>query len=217
MGRCEQAGLIPILTLGFMPTIVGTQMICIQMIWSPMDTPELQDLAREIRVTMAILTKMSHQSIEQRLNEHDIGVNGLQFGILQMLHFQPYTISELSRKFMLDPSTLVPVIDALEKKGFVRRGKDPNDRRRVPVSLTEQGIHLVGRCPRDENGMLVRALEQLGDEKARLLLGLLRELMRQVPDGENILSEVAERLAQAREFEKRRAEIGHDTSSAATS
>jgi DNA-binding MarR family transcriptional regulator len=34
---------------------------------------------------------------------------------------------------MLDPSTLVPAVDALERKGLAMRGQDPNDRRRNPL------------------------------------------------------------------------------------
>ncbi|KKG16778.1 MarR family transcriptional regulator [Methanosarcina sp. 2.H.T.1A.6] len=39
----------------------------------------------------------------------------------------------------LDRSSLSRMIDSLENKDIVRRRIDPNDRRRVPVSLTEKG------------------------------------------------------------------------------
>ncbi len=39
----------------------------------------------------------------------------------------------------MDRSSLSRMVDSLEEKGFVRRNNDPEDRRKVLVSLTEKG------------------------------------------------------------------------------
>jgi DNA-binding MarR family transcriptional regulator len=149
----------------------------------------------EIRILTAVLTKRSRQALEKRLDAYCAGVSGLQFRILRALSSEEQTISGLSRRFMRSPSTLVPAIDALEQRGLVRRGQDPKDRRRTPLSLTAIGASLLDEVPfLDDGDPLVRALEATGDEHALQLLSLLREVVANLPDGESILSSVASRV-----------------------
>ncbi len=178
-----------------------------------MTADELHKLSREIRILLAVITKIATTSFEQQLAQCDFGVSSLQYGLLRTLHFHPYTLSELSRKFVLDPSTLVPVVDALERKGLIERGKDPNDRRRSPLTLTETGLKLLSRhLPLDENDALARALSAMGNERTELLLSLLRDVMRQMPEGETILSEIVEaRLRHADLVEQSRSSSAEDS------
>ena len=102
-------------------------------------------------------------ALEQRLAAADASLSGLQFAIMRALSVQEHTISELSQHFMLDPSTLVPAVDALERKGLARRGRDPSDRRRVPLSLTGRGAEFLSSVPIvDEEDLLATSLKRLG-------------------------------------------------------
>ncbi|NIO39903.1 MAG: MarR family transcriptional regulator, partial [Burkholderiales bacterium] len=144
-----------------------------------MQKDQFHGTAIEIRILAAIATKKSLHAFEQRLESAHVGVSGLQYGILHALSDQEQTISELSDTFMLDPSTLVPAVDALERKGLAKRGKDPNDRRRIPISLTEHGAEIIACVPTvDETDPLVRSLQQMEEEQCMQLLDLLRELVR---------------------------------------
>lgn len=157
-------------------------------------------VAREARILLGIITKLSESNFDTRLATVAPGMSRQQVGMLHMLHMHPHTISELSRKLLVDPSTLVPVADALERKGYLERGTDPNDRRRTPLLLTEEGLALLGRIPfADDNDVVVRSLRELGEDHTRQLLALLREMMRHMPDGEQILSEVGVRLQHFRQ------------------
>jgi DNA-binding MarR family transcriptional regulator len=160
-----------------------------------MNTDELYAIALEIRILAANMAKMARRAMEQRPELADASISGLQFGILHILSFKEQTITELSRKFTLDPSTLVPTVDALERKGLVKRGRDPSDRRRVPLSLTEEGGRLASLASViDENDLLVQSLRAMGDEPARQLLALLRDLLAHMPEGEEILHHVSSRV-----------------------
>lgn len=149
----------------------------------------------EIRILVALVTKIAGRDLEQRLEEHGAGISGLQHGILRMLSFKDYTISELSRKFLLNPSTLVPAVDSLERKGFIKRGQDPKDRRRTPLLLTESGSELV-RYVRviDSQDALVKGLNAIGPEASQELRLLLQQLVQHMPEGEEILQEIASRV-----------------------
>lgn len=49
------------------------------------------------------------------------------------------TVGQLGSQLFLDSGTLTPLLKRLAANGFVDRQRDPNDERRVIVSLTEQG------------------------------------------------------------------------------
>lgn len=160
-----------------------------------MKIDEIYAVANEIRILAAIVTKMARRDLQQRLDSWGADVSSLQYGIMRLLRYQEHTISELSCKFMCDPSTLVPAVDALERKGLARRGKDPNDRRRNPLSLTEEGESLIARVPVvNSRDALVKSLDAMGDEQCRQLLTLLRDLVSHMAEGEDVLYYVSSRV-----------------------
>lgn len=156
---------------------------------------ELERLTRDVRALTSIISRLAHTSFEQQLNQSDLGVSPMQFGVMRSLCRHDHTISELSRKFVVDPSTLVPVIDTLERKGLVLRTRDPQDRRRVPVSLTDAGEQLLRRdLPVSHDDVFYKALSGMGVERSAQLRALLEEVLRAMPEGEAIMEEVQSRL-----------------------
>ncbi|HLU11527.1 MAG TPA: MarR family transcriptional regulator [Oceanobacillus sp.] len=162
-----------------------------------MDAAEFHRVIIEIRALMMLIMKTTTGDINQCLAQNNIDLNAMQFGMLRALYHHSYTLSELSKFFALDPSTLVPVVDTLEQKGFIERGRDPNDRRRVPLHLTEAGRDLFQRVsvlPHDS--VLGRSFKQMGEAKTLQLLELLREVAQTMPEGEVILCHMREHLDQ---------------------
>lgn len=160
-----------------------------------MDAAEFHRVTTEIRVLMMLVMKMSAGDLNQHLAANNVDITAMQFGMVRALYHHRYTLSELSKMFMLDPSTLVPVVDALEQKGLVERARDPNDRRRVPLHLTEEGKTLFNRVsilPQDS--MLGKSFTQLGETKSLQLLELLRELVQTMPEAESIFCDMREHL-----------------------
>ncbi|MDL1901619.1 MarR family transcriptional regulator [Anaerolineae bacterium CFX9] len=147
-------------------------------------------IAAEIRLIAGLILKLNHRAIEARLSESVHEVTPVQFLLLHALSTRSYTMRDLSKRFMVDPSTLVPIISALERKGLIQRERDPSDRRRYPLQLTEHAValmHELGALINDD--VLTRSLTQLGDQKAQQLLSLLNELIRAMPEGETALNE----------------------------
>lgn len=133
--------------------------------------------------------------MERNLSERDVQLTHVQYIVLEHIIFEPLTIADLSRRFGVDPSTLVPVVDALEEKGFVVRGRDPNDRRRMPLSATQAGADLLHQ--HHDIGVdapLRKALNDLGDEGTAALLANLREVVAHLPEGADALANIELRL-----------------------
>ncbi len=150
-------------------------------------------VAAEINILAKILSSLVKRDLERRLQCHGVNLGTLPYGVLRLLNYEPQTISELSRKMHLTAATLVPVVDGLERDGLARRGQDPRDRRRIPVSITERGVDVLARVPFiDPDDSLMRSLNQMGEEQSRQLLMLMRQLVAAMSeDGETMVEEVS--------------------------
>jgi DNA-binding MarR family transcriptional regulator len=105
-----------------------------------------------------------------------------------MLMFENLTISVISQRLGMDPSTLVRSVDRLERQGLVVRGRDPKDRRRNPISITEKGRELIYAVPPiTSEDLPFQALQTLGIDSTLQLRDLLRDLMNEFPEGKMIV------------------------------
>jgi len=157
---------------------------------------EAKKITLEIQILCGVLLKTTAQSLEQRLAEMNMPLSRLQFHILHMVSFEARTITEVSRKMGLDPSTVSLSVDALERKGLVERKRDPKDRRRMPVTITDHGRVLLRQShviPDDDPSH--QALLRLGDEKSAALLHLLQQMISYLPDGDETLKEIQSKIA----------------------
>ena len=149
------------------------------------------DLAVEIRMLLTLVTKLTMRDLEQRLGETMPGLSLLQFGVLRLLAREQCTLTELSAKMMLTPSTLVPVVDKLERDGLVVRGKDPHDRRRTPLMVTEQASGLLIAIPASHpDDMIAKCIGEMGEHKARQLHKLLHDLLLRMSPDRDVLDDV---------------------------
>jgi DNA-binding MarR family transcriptional regulator len=70
-----------------------------------------------------------------------------QFGALLRLSFRDnITQKELSEIMDTDTTTIMVICDSLEKKRFLKRMKDPSDRRVNRLVLTEEGKNVIAKA-----------------------------------------------------------------------
>jgi DNA-binding MarR family transcriptional regulator len=145
--------------------------------------------AIEIQIYSGLFLKYFNQALEERLNDYGENISGLQHGILRMLKHESLTISDISRRLSLDPSTVVRAVDSLERKLLAQRGTDPNDRRRNPLSITDKGNNLVKEVPViSTEDAPFQALSALGVDSVHQLRDLLREVIGMLPEGKLVIS-----------------------------
>jgi len=108
--------------------------------------------------------------------ERETGLTGPQvWGIKVIAEQGEIRVSDLAKKMYLHPTTVVGIIDRLEKRGLVSRSRSTEDRRVVDVSLTDEGRSLVANLPEAASDRIARGLESLSStELAVIHLGMDR-------------------------------------------
>jgi DNA-binding MarR family transcriptional regulator len=181
-----------------------------------MRTAELASLAHQIRSLTTICAKLMAHHLEHHLAQYWPGMSGPQYGVLRILECNPSTIRELSERMLLAPSTLVPIVDRLESESLVVRGKDPEDRRRTPLMLTEQARQLLVRVPTvDAQNHLGQALQAMGVEKSRQLSLLLQELVANLANDHGIVDRIVTLSTHASEASEGASNDSHSSESQA--
>src|SRR5918994_6118052 len=67
----------------------------------------------------------------------DVGLRPPLFGVMRLIDSQPgLTQTELVAGSLIDPSSMVAVVDELERDGLAERRPHPSDRRKHAVHLT---------------------------------------------------------------------------------
>lgn len=75
-----------------------------------------------------------------------VGISEGQFGVLEaLLHLGPMSATELRQKVFRSGGNVTMVMDNLEKRGYLRRRRVQDDRRRLCVSLTPEGERVIKR------------------------------------------------------------------------
>jgi DNA-binding MarR family transcriptional regulator len=136
-------------------------------------TTDAAPLAGELRVVLGRL-------IRRLRAEH--GFSLAQGAVLGRLDREgPQSVSDLAARERMRPQSMAQTVADLEAERLVERNRDPSDRRRALVSLTEAGRELLAASRQRREGWLVRAIEELPAEdretveRAVVLLGHLAD------------------------------------------
>jgi DNA-binding MarR family transcriptional regulator len=99
------------------------------------------------------------------------------FGVLRLIDAAPgSTQHELVERSMIDPSSMVGIIDELESFGLAERRAHPTDRRKRAVHLTARGRRKLERAMAVAIETTEEVLAPLGEREREALRKLLRKL-----------------------------------------
>ena len=139
------------------------------------------ELAQSLGWLLARSGQQVAQALSAALAEHDVTPRALS--VLQAAAPQPRPQLGLAAAVGLDKTTMVSTVDALERRGLVRREVHPRDRRLRLVAVTDEGRALLQRADaaarRAEHAVLAGLP---GDDRHRLL-ALLRAVVAAAPGG----------------------------------
>lgn len=105
------------------------------------------------------------------------GFTGPQLLVLQALgQHEEMSAGELAREVNLSQGTVTSILDRLEKRGSIQRIRSNTDRRKVYVTLTEEGKAQLSSAPTLLQERFIQRFEELKDWEQHQILSSLQRL-----------------------------------------
>ena len=83
---------------------------------------------------------------------------------------------ELSKRVGMASATAVPALDSMEKRGLLKRRRDPEDRRKYYVGLTDKGRRLVDKLLPKIGDMILKSLDGITYEEMRVFWKIAHQI-----------------------------------------
>ena len=143
-----------------------------------MTDEHVRALALKFKILSSITVRLSRQDIEKKFKEKHIDVSPLALGVMRILAHKVHTIGELGKHMIISPASLVPIIETLVEKGYIKKENDSKDRRKSTLHVTPKAKSLLKRYPLiTEDDVLLKSLKKIGEKKSRELVTILEELL----------------------------------------
>ena len=120
---------------------------------------------------------------ELRREARAVGVSPEQVSLLVAIKYAPgIGLRELAARERVSPPAMTKHVDRLERDGLVARTPSAEDRRRVGVSLTEEGQRVLRRVRSRRTAWLARRLRGLSPEELAAVEAAVEPLRRLLPE-----------------------------------
>jgi DNA-binding MarR family transcriptional regulator len=106
------------------------------------------------------------------------GIDGRQLAVLLAIDDRvPQSQQEIARRLDVDRTSMVTLVDALERKGLAERRSVTGDRRKNVVALTAAGQDTLRKATRASDAAERELLAGLSDDEAATLRRLLKAVV----------------------------------------
>jgi DNA-binding MarR family transcriptional regulator len=124
--------------------------------------------------TITSLMRLS-KTVHRATSEDVLGMTFRKYWVLSVLsdHDGSRSQHELGQQLLLDANNLVLLLNELEDAGFIRRERDPEDRRRHIVVLTDEGREAFKSAELAQETVEYQVLSPLNADERNTLRELL--------------------------------------------
>ncbi len=127
--------------------------------------------------TVVMLLRLA-KVIHKHSTDERLGIKLRQLMLLSYLRSgAPALQQQLCESLWLDPNNCVLLLNELEEMGYIERRRDPTDRRRHMVDITDQGRVALERAQRAQEEIGDELLSDLSDEERATLRSLLSRVV----------------------------------------
>jgi DNA-binding MarR family transcriptional regulator len=131
--------------------------------------------------SLVLLTRLS-RLVYRRATEDVLGMRLKQYVALTYLQHMPGVGQrQLGDMLMLDANNCVLLLNDIEEAGWAERRRDPDDRRRHIVEITESGREALFNAERALDGLEDEVLGALSPDERETLHDLLGRAMAEQP------------------------------------
>ncbi len=131
---------------------------------------ETRELARQILATIPLVMR----SIAAEIRQSEHSMVSAHFRLLWILEHQPWSLSELAEHLSVSLPTMSNSVTILEERGWVRRTRSPEDRRKVMIEISPQGRAVLAEVNQHTEAHVTRIIQTLSaEEREKLFSGML--------------------------------------------
>ncbi len=147
--------------------------------------PEVDASAVEAVINVMAVAELMFSRKESHLAPFGLSKGG--HNILNVLAGadEPLTPTQLGERVLVRPATVTGLVDTLVRNGHVERRPDPQNRRRVLVSITDAGREVIANANVDafaDNESIMACLTETERERLIRILGKLQGQLRDSTD-----------------------------------
>ena len=137
------------------------------------ENPQLGNLDKmlgvELRIAQILADRLFTSSQQLRMAPG-------HYTVLSLIMLNPgINQSKLAHSMYLDRSSMVPILDQLEKKGWIERKRPPNDRRSHALYLTSAGRAALKRAEGEVLKLEESIAAEMGHDNCSSLLALIKQ------------------------------------------
>jgi len=137
------------------------------------ENPQLGNLDKmlgvELRIAQILADRLFTSSQQLRMAPG-------HYTVLSLIKLNPsINESKLAHCMYLDRSSMVPILDQLEKKGWIERKRPPNDRRSHALYLTNAGRAALKHADREVHKLEDSIAAKMGHDDCASLLALIKK------------------------------------------
>lgn len=144
---------------------------------SPAEDTALRADAQALHAALTELVRVYQFRDRDRICCHDISVSQC-YALDAVVKDGPLSLNEVAARLFLDKSTASRIVDALERKGYVERHPNPEDRRALHLEPTLRGRELHRTIEGEIVDQEQRLLTPFEPEVRQAMIGLLGKLAR---------------------------------------
>lgn len=116
-------------------------------------------------------------SVSKELKEFDIYEP--QFNVLRILRGArgaPISVNTILENMIQRSSNVTRIVDKLESKGLVERTLSKEDRRKMDIIITQEGLELLKKLDKKVKALHMPMMKNLTEEEAKTLKHLIKKL-----------------------------------------
>ena len=110
----------------------------------------------------------------------DFGITHIQFNILRILEGaapEPLPVGKIKERLLFTKSDVTRLLDRLEKKELISRNICPNNRRKMDIEITQNGLDLTEKVlPLIEETLEGFYKDKIGEEERDIVIEVLKKI-----------------------------------------
>ncbi len=134
-----------------------------------------EKLSLKLFVVLTRALDTVRKSIEKEIRTY--GLNPTEFAVLELLYNKgDQPVQKIGEKVLIASSSITYVVDKLEKKNLILRTPNPEDRRIIHVSITDEGRTMMDEIFPGHAQAVQKILEGLDTEEKEEMISQLKKL-----------------------------------------